>query len=55
MAEKPKGNIIYEILIIVLVVALLATILYPSRVWQDEEEAERMCRSRIMAIPDPAC
>ena len=50
MAEKPKGNIIYEILIVILVVALLGTILYPSRVWRDEEEAERVCRSRMQAI-----
>ena len=50
MAEKPKGNTIYEICIVVLVVVLIATILYPSKVWQREDALESVCRARMETI-----
>ncbi|MBN2417569.1 hypothetical protein JXO52_17160 [bacterium] len=50
MAVKAKGNIFYEILIVVLAVGLVAAILYPSKVWQGEAEAENVCRARMDAI-----
>ncbi len=50
MAEKPKGNIVYEILIVILIVALIGAIIYPSRVWKNEEEIQDICRSRMETI-----
>jgi len=50
MAEKPKGNIFYEILIVVLIVLLIATILYPARVWKSEDELQNICRTRMETI-----
>lgn len=50
MAERARGNIFYEILIVILIVGLIGTILYPSRVWKQEEELENTCRARMDAI-----
>jgi hypothetical protein len=50
MAEKPKGNLLYEILIVVLIVVLIGTILFPSRVWEKEEEMQRVCRTRMETV-----
>ena len=50
MADKSRGSIFYEILIVILVVALIAAILYPSRVWNREEELEKACHTRMEAI-----
>ena len=50
MAEKPKGNVFYEICIVILVVALIGTILYPSKVWKREEETQDVCRTRMETI-----
>ena len=50
MAERAKGNILYEIIIVVLVVALLGSILYPARIWKREAEEELVCRTRLDAI-----
>ena len=50
MADKPRGNVLYEICIVILVVALIATILYPSKVWQNEGELEAVCQARMDAI-----
>lgn len=50
MAEKPRGNIFYEIGIVLLIVCLIAAILYPSRVWEKEKELEDICRARMDAI-----
>lgn len=50
MAERPKGNIIYEILIVILVAGLLAAILYPSRVWKTEATNENVCHARMDAL-----
>jgi len=52
MAERAKGSLLYEVLIVVLAVVLLASILYPSRVWQKEEEQEKICRERMTSIQE---
>ena len=50
MAKKVKGNIFYEILIVVLAVVLIGTIYYPSKTWKREEEIELVCRTRMEFI-----
>ncbi len=50
MAARPQGNILYEILIVVLVVVLIGTILYPARVWEDETELQEVCQTRMETI-----
>ncbi|MBN2030462.1 hypothetical protein JW824_09475 [bacterium] len=50
MAEKPKGSIIYEILIVILIAVLIGTILYPARVWENEEELQSVCQTRMETI-----
>jgi len=50
MAEKGKGNIWYEIGIVVLVLILVWTILYPSNVWKEEKELSSICRTRMESI-----
>ncbi len=50
MAEKPKGSIIYEVLIVILIIGLVGTILYPAKVWENEEELESICQTRMETI-----
>ncbi len=50
MAERPRGNVVYEILIVVLVAALIAAILYPAKVWKSEDELQNVCRNRMDTI-----
>ena len=50
MASKGKGNILYEILIVILTVALIATILYPSKTWKQENKSTEICQTRIATI-----
>lgn len=50
MAERPRGNVIYEFFIVVLVVVLIGTILYPARVWKSETEFQDVCRARMETI-----
>lgn len=50
MASKGKGNIFYEILIVVLAIALIATILYPSKIWEQEDESADICRTRMSTV-----
>lgn len=50
MADQPKGNIFFEIAILILVIALIGTILYPKQVWQKEDELETVCHARMEAI-----
>ncbi|MCK5146074.1 hypothetical protein KAR48_04920 [bacterium] len=50
MAERAKGNVLYEILIVLLVVGLIAAILYPSKVWKQETEMEKICHARMDAL-----
>jgi len=50
MVERPKGNILYEILIAVLVIVLIGTILYPKKTWKKEAEFESVCQTRMETI-----
>jgi hypothetical protein len=50
MAERARGNIFYEILIVILIIGLIGTILYPSKIWKSEEEFENICQSRMEAL-----
>jgi len=50
MAERARGNIFYEIIIVILIIGLLGTILYPTMTWNDEEELETVCRTRMETI-----
>jgi hypothetical protein len=47
---KAKGSIILKVLIVILAVALIATILYPKRIWEDEEQNTADCRSNMDRI-----
>jgi len=50
MAERPKGNVVYEILIVILVAVLAGAILYPAKVWKSEDKLQDVCRNRMKAI-----
>ena len=47
---KPRGSIILEILIVILIVALVATILYPKMVWREAEKNTEICRKNMDRI-----
>jgi len=47
---KTKGSIVLEILIVVLIVALIATLLYPKKVWEEEDRNMKICRSNMDRI-----
>ena len=49
---KAGGSIIYEILIVVLVVILVGTILYPKSVWKKSQSDTTICRDRMLRIQD---
>ncbi|MFQ6112647.1 MAG: hypothetical protein ACE5NG_01015 [bacterium] len=48
--EKAKGSIIYELLIVVLAGVLVASIIYPKKLTEREEENTRVCRERMSDI-----
>jgi hypothetical protein len=48
--EKPKGNIFYEILIVILTVVLIASILYPKKLKEGEEQNMQLARYRMDEI-----
>lgn len=48
--EKPRGSIILEILIVILIVALVATILYPKMVWKEAEKNAEICHQNMDRI-----
>ena len=50
MAERAKGSIFYEILIVVLAAGLIFTITYPSKTWQQQDELQNVCRERMSAL-----
>ncbi|HDI51098.1 hypothetical protein DRQ11_07420 [candidate division KSB1 bacterium] len=53
MTTKRKGElVIYEILIVILVIILIGTILYPKSVWKKLETDTTICRDRMMRISD---
>ena len=45
--KKAKGSIIYEILIILLVVVLVATLLYPKSVWKKIDNETILCQDQM--------
>lgn len=47
---KSKGSIIYKLLIVVLVAALIATILYPKKLWKTEDQNVEVCRDNMEHI-----
>lgn len=47
---KSRGSVILEIIIVVLVAALLATILYPKKVWDTEDKNTAACRDNMDRI-----
>jgi len=47
---KAKGSIILEFLIVILVIALLFTILYPKKIWEQEENNTQSCRGNMDRI-----
>ena len=47
---KSRGSIILEIIIVILVVALVATILYPKKVWETEDKNTETCRKNMDRI-----
>jgi len=47
---NPKGSIVYKTLIVILAVALIATILYPKKLWREEAEKTKQCRSNMEHI-----
>jgi len=48
--EKPKGSLIYEILIVLLGVLLVVSIMYPKRLSDTEEVKTELCRFRMSEI-----
>ena len=48
--EKPKGSLIYEILIVLLGVLLVVSIMYPKRLGDKEEGKTELCRFRMSEI-----
>lgn len=49
---KTGGSIVYEILIVVLVLIMVGTILYPKSVWKKSNSDTTMCRDRMLRIQD---
>ncbi len=53
MAEqRAKGSIIYELLIVILAVALVGSIVYPKKLADQEQKNTQLCRDRMSTILD---
>lgn len=50
--QKAKGSIVYEVLIVILIAILVATILYPRTVWKNIEKETILCRDQMNRIVD---
>jgi len=44
---KARGSILYQLLIVVLIAGLVGTILYPKKLWKEEERNTDLCRQRM--------
>lgn len=44
---KSRGSILYQLLIVVLIAGLVGTILYPKKLWKEEEANTNLCRQRM--------
>jgi len=49
---RPKGSLVYEIIIVVLIGVLVGTILVPKHVWEKVERETQICRHRMERIQD---
>jgi len=49
---RPKGSIVYEILIVILSVILILTIWYPKKVWQKLDRNKTLCQDRMHRVYD---
>ena len=47
---KAKGSIILKILIVLLLVALVGTIMYPKKIWDEETKNTQICRDHMDRI-----
>lgn len=47
---KAKGSIILKILIVILLAALVGTIMYPKKIWDEEEKNTTACRDNMDRI-----
>ena len=47
---KSKGSIIYKLLIVILAAALVATILYPKKLWKAEDQNVEICQDNMEHI-----
>ncbi|MDZ7271185.1 MAG: hypothetical protein ONB17_06185 [candidate division KSB1 bacterium] len=45
--EKARGSILYQLLIVVLIAGLVGTLLYPKKLWKEEEQNTALCRQRM--------
>lgn len=52
LKKKAKGSIIYEMLILILAVVLVATLLYPKSVWKDIDYNAMLCEDHMSRIVD---
>ncbi len=48
--EKGRGSILYEILIVILAVVLVASIMYPKKLTDEEQAKTKLCRERMSNI-----
>ncbi|MBN1352575.1 hypothetical protein JXJ21_24510 [candidate division KSB1 bacterium] len=48
--EKEKGSIIYKIIILVLIVVLIAAIMIPKQMWDQEARNMQTCRQRMSSL-----
>jgi len=47
---KPKGSIVYELLAVLLIVALYFTLSYPAKLWKQEQKNTEECRRNMYHI-----
>ncbi|NIR50772.1 hypothetical protein GWO43_28180 [candidate division KSB1 bacterium] len=48
--ERPRGSIIYELLIVILAAVLVASIVYPKKLRNQEQKNTQVCRERMGTI-----
>ncbi len=50
--QKAKGSLIYEILIVILIIVLVATLLYPKSIWEEIDKEATLCHDQLSRIFD---
>ena len=48
--REARGSWIYEILILILLILLMGTILYPKSVWEDIDQETDLCRANMKSL-----